>query len=302
MDKPTIQAAVWHAADQLFSAGIRPTVANIREITKRGSAGTINQALKEWWRDLSCRVNAQERRPDVPEPVAEAMCQLWATSLDRAEHALQTYREDAEQQVKHAKAQYALADLSRAQTEERCRALEEEAAALHLSNAELQRNLAAESALRKELDSRAKSIREEAGKAVAEMNASLLRMEKQCELEKEHYQTLERSLTAQAADSRRMRLQAEKRLAETQACAAATEKALRAEVLEYKERCARQSERSALLDERIGMLEFELNQAKDKMHALLSENTMLGSLTAGALVPARIAARMKTYRVKKRRF
>lgn len=302
MDKPTIQAAVWHAADQLFSAGIRPTVANIREITKRGSAGTINQALKEWWRDLSCRVSAQERRPDVPEPVAEAMCQLWATSLDRAEHALQTYREDAKKQVMQAKAQHALADTSRAQAEERCRSLEEQVAALRLSNAELQRSLAAESALRKELDSRSRSIREEASKAVADMHASLLRMEKQCEQEKEHYQAMERNLTEQAAESRRMRQQAEKRLAEIQANAASAERSYQAEVLDYKERCGRHSERNALLDQRISMLEVELNQAKEKIHVLLSENTMLSSLSSGTFIPAKVGNRMKAYRVKKRRF
>jgi chromosome segregation ATPase len=300
MDKPTIQAAVWHAADQLFAAGIRPTVANVREITRRGSAGTINQALKDWWRDLSSRVSSRERRPDVPEPVADVMCQLWATSLDRAEHALLAYREDADRQVTEATALLASAEKSREQAEHRCRMLEEQLAVLHLSYAELQRTLAAETALRNESDSRIQSTRKEAARAMADMHASLMRMEKQCEMEKEHYQTMERNLAAQADESRLMRQQADKRLADLQADAASKEQAYRIEVLGYKERCARQSERSTLLEQRIGKLEFELNQAAERIHALIRENTMLRSVSSQAL--ARFSPRFKASRAKKRRF
>jgi chromosome segregation ATPase len=302
MDNPTIQAAVWHAADQLFAAGIRPTVANVREITKRGSAGTINQALKDWWRDLSSRVSSRERRPDVPEPVADAMCRLWATSLDRAEHALLAYREDADRQVTEAKALLVTAEKSRGQADIRCRMLEEQLAALQLSSAELQRNLAAETALRKESDSRIRSIREEAAKVVAEMHASLMRMEKQCEMDKEHYQTMERNLTGQADETRLMRQQAEKRLADFQADAASMEQAYRTEVVDHKERCARQSERSALLEQRIGKLELELDQALERIHTLISENTMLRKVSSQAPGGARISARLKASRAKKRRF
>lgn len=302
MDKPTIQAAVWRAADQLFSAGIRPTVANIREITQRGSAGTINQALKDWWRDLSCRVSTSERRPDIPEPVADAMRQLWACSLDRAEHALHAHREDADRQVNEAMALLAGAEQSKEQAIQRCRVLEEQLAALQQSGAELQRALAAEAALRNEADARIRSIREEASRAVADMHALLVRVEKQSEAERERFQAMERNLVAQADENRLLRQQAEKRLADLQADAAEMERAYRAEVLEFKERCARQSERSVLLEQRVGMLDLELNQAANRIQSLISENAMLGKLSSRALLASRISPRLHAARLKKRRF
>jgi hypothetical protein len=302
MDKPTIQTAVWHAADQLFAAGVRPTVANIREITKRGSAGTINQALKDWWHDLSCRVSERDRRPDIPEPVADAMCQLWAASLDRAERSLLVHREDAERQVKEAKALQASAERSGEQAQQRCKLLEEQLADLRLSCAALQRQLAAETALRSESDSRIRDLRVEAAKSMADMNASIMRLEKQSELEKDRYQSMERGLAAQADESKLMRRQAEKRLADLQAAAASMEAHYREQVLEYQERCARQSERAELLEQRIAMLEHDLKQAAERAHALMSENIELRSLTSRTLVPTRTSPRFKASRLKKRRY
>ena len=77
----TIQEAVWQAAESLMSQGIRPTVANVREITQRGSAGTINDSLKEWWQDLAKRINVNAIHPDIPEPVVAVMQQLWHVAL-----------------------------------------------------------------------------------------------------------------------------------------------------------------------------------------------------------------------------
>jgi flagellar biosynthesis GTPase FlhF len=302
MDKPTIQAAVWHAADQLFAAGIRPTVASIREITKRGSAGTINQALKDWWHDLSCRVSDRDRRPDIPEPVADAMCQLWAASLERAERSLHVHRVDAERQVKEASASQAAAERSAEQAQRQCRLLEEQLADLRLSYAALQRQLAAEAALRSESDSRIRDLRAEAAKSMADMHASIMRLEKQGELEKERYQSMERSLAAQADESKLMRRQAEKRLADLHAASASIEAHYREQILEYQERCARQSERGGLLEQRISMLEHDLKQAAERAHALMSENMELKSLASRALVPTRTSPRFKAARLKKRRY
>lgn len=302
MEKPTIQTAVWRAADQLFADGVRPTVANIREITKRGSAGTINQALKDWWHDLSHRVTKTERRPDVPEAVADAMCQLWTVSLDRAEHALRTHRENAERQVSEAQALQSDAEKRRTQAELRSRMLEQQLEALQRSHADLQLALAAETALRKDAESRIRSAKEEAGKLAAETHASIVRVEKQIEVEKERYRSMERNLMAQADRNKALRKQAEQRLAELHAAFADAEIAYRAEVLDCKERSARQSERCALLEQRIAVLENELKQAAQHIHSLLNENTMLKSLPAQTLIAAKTSSRLKALRMKKRRF
>jgi chromosome segregation ATPase len=290
MDKPTIQSAVWHAADQLFADGIRPTVANIREITKRGSAGTINQALKEWWHDLSRRVTTSEQQLDVPDAVADAMRNLWAASLERAENALLAYKEDAERQVAEAKSLHAAAEARSKQTEEQNHALEKQIDELHATNVGLQRSLAAEAALRKEAESRIQAIKAEAD-----------RMSIAIGTEKERCRTMERRLTAQAEENKTMRRQAEKRLADLQAASAAMENAYRAEILECKERGARQSERTAFLEQRITVLEHELHRAGEKIQSLLNENTMLGTLSSRPLLAAKTSPRGKLMRTKKRR-
>lgn len=302
MEKPTIQAAVWRAADQLFADGIRPTVANIREITKRGSAGTINQALKAWWHDLSDRVMKADRRPDVPEAVADAMCQLWAASLDRAEHALHVHRLDAERQVSEAKERQSAAEKRLEQAELHCQMLAQELASLQLSNADLQRALAAEAALRQDAEARIRMVKEEAGKLAADMHAAVVRVEKQIELEKERYRSMERNLTAQADRSKALRKQAEQRLAELQAACANAENAYRTEVLGHKERSARQSERCALLEQRIAALETELKQTTHSMQSLMNENTLLRSFPSRTLIAAKTSSRLKALRTKKRRF
>jgi hypothetical protein len=302
MDKPTIQAAVWHAADQLFAAGIRPTVANIREITKRGSAGTINEALKDWWRDLSYRVSTRERHPDIPEPVADAMHQTWTLALECAEQALLSYREDADRQIREAHSLQSVAEQSHEQAMHRCQQLDQQLSKIQQSSAELQRALAAETALRKESDSRIRAIRDEAARTVSDMHVSLLRMERHTELEKERYHSMERNMLAQVDENRLMRQQAEKRLADLQANAAHMETSYRAGMLDYQERCARQSERNALLEQRIGVLELGLNQAAEKIQALITENIILSNLSSRALLAARITPRFNAPRLKKRRF
>jgi hypothetical protein len=96
---------------------------------------------------------------------------------------------------------------------------------------------------------------------------------------------MERNLGAQVDENRLMRQQAEKRLADLQADADNMDSA----ILDYKERCARQSERNALLEQRIGMMELDLNQAAERVHVLISENTILGNLSSRALLAARVA-------------
>ena len=90
MRTQTIQDAVWQAADQLMAQGIRPTVANVREITQRGSAGTINDALKDWWQELAKRMSVQSVHPDLPDTVAALMQQLWQLALIELRNATKT--------------------------------------------------------------------------------------------------------------------------------------------------------------------------------------------------------------------
>src|SRR4030065_164620 len=101
------------AADELLADGQRPTVANVRNRIGRGSAGTINAALQEWWADLSQRLAQAGSRPEVPAPIAEAMSQLWAAALEQAHNALAEYRHEADRKVAEAADTAATALLAR---------------------------------------------------------------------------------------------------------------------------------------------------------------------------------------------
>ena len=88
----SIQEVVWQAADELMAQGVRPTVANVREITQRGSAGTINDALKEWWQQLAKRISLQQQvEAQIPEEIIGLVQQFWQQALVAGEAAFYNF-------------------------------------------------------------------------------------------------------------------------------------------------------------------------------------------------------------------
>lgn len=151
---PSIQQAVWKAADQLMAQGVRPTVANVREVTRRGSAGTINDALKDWWQDLAERLSNRIPQPDVPEPVIEMTRQLWEMSLKHGEEAFKTLREESQEQARKAEDERQLAVQALEQQRHRLEDLQVRAEHLQAAEKELLSGLAAEQARRQEAENR----------------------------------------------------------------------------------------------------------------------------------------------------
>lgn len=151
---PSIQQAVWKAADQLMTQGVRPTVANVREVTRRGSAGTINDALKDWWQDLAERLSNRIPQPDVPEPVIEMTRQLWEMSLKHGEEAFKTLREESLEQARKAEDERQLAVQALEQQRHRLEDLQVRAEHLQAAEKELLSGLAAEQARRQEAENR----------------------------------------------------------------------------------------------------------------------------------------------------
>jgi hypothetical protein len=151
---PSIQQAVWKAADQLMAQGVRPTVANVREVTRRGSAGTINDALKDWWQDLAERLSNRIPQPDVPEPVIEMTRQLWEMSLKHGEEAFKTLREESLEQARKAEDERQLAVQALEQQRHRLEDLQVRAEHLQAAEKELLSGLAAEQARRQEAENR----------------------------------------------------------------------------------------------------------------------------------------------------
>ncbi|HEX5277996.1 MAG TPA: DNA-binding protein [Fluviicoccus sp.] len=150
---PSIQQAVWKAADQLMAQGVRPTVANVREVTRRGSAGTINDALKDWWQDLAERLSNRIPQPDVPEPVIDMTRQLWEMSLKHGEEAFKTLREESLEQARKAEDERQLAVQALEQQRHRLEDLQSRTEHLQAAEKELLSGLAAEQARRQEAES-----------------------------------------------------------------------------------------------------------------------------------------------------
>lgn len=103
---PVTAADVATACDELLAAGGRPTVEKVREILGRGSMTTINKFLNTWWADLSERVAAFEKRPAVPDPLADLIANAWSAALELARtHAQNELAErSAVVEARHAEA------------------------------------------------------------------------------------------------------------------------------------------------------------------------------------------------------
>ncbi|MBH1969863.1 hypothetical protein FK216_01465 [Moraxellaceae bacterium AER2_44_116] len=184
----TIQEAVWQAAESLMSQGIRPTVANVREITQRGSAGTINDSLKEWWQDLAKRINVNAIHPDIPEPVVAVMQQLWHVALTHGESAFDKFKEEAQLQVDNAQ-QSKIAALERLQhADNQMTHLQAKIDVLKESERQLQTTLATESALRSQSEQQLEAVRLHSQKALSDVETLKSQLEKELALLAAQYQ------------------------------------------------------------------------------------------------------------------
>lgn len=301
MNKQTIQSAVWQAADQLFAQGMRPTVVSVREITKRGSAGTINASLKDWWAHLSQQIATSDKRPDVPEPIVESLRQLWTAALEQADIALLSHRQESERLIKEAQERQADALAAQEAALQQCTEFAAKIKELTSEYAKVQADLAAEAALRRQSESRIQAVKDEAKIISNDMHASVSRMEKQMLIEDERYKSMERNLVAQADESKVLRKQLEKRLLELQSDWQKKESAYRSEIVGYKELLSTQSERSCLQEQRILILEEEILLYKQQSLSLISQKAVLDARLATAKRSIRTTSRGAPIRTKIRR-
>ncbi|MDO8329245.1 MAG: DNA-binding protein [Fluviicoccus sp.] len=184
---PSIQQAVWQAADELMSQGQRPTVASVREITRRGSAGTINDALKVWWENLAERLSNRIPQPEVPEPVVELTRQLWERALEHGEKAFEQLRTDALEQVRVAGEDRHDALSALEQSGLRYQELEQRYAALEAGERDMLARLSSETALRQELEVRLESRQQ----AFNELDQARGQLEKELALLAAQYRNVE---------------------------------------------------------------------------------------------------------------
>lgn len=193
----SIQEAVWQAAESLMSQGVRPTVANVRDITQRGSAGTINDALKTWWQDLAQRISVRAVHPDIPEPVVAVMQQLWQLALTHGESAYQSFKDEAEQKIIAAE-QVKISALTRQQhAENHVSTLEVRLEKLQQSERDLQTTVATETALRAQLEQQLEVVTLQSQKNLADAEAGRSQLEKELALLAAQYQRHEQQFQQQ---------------------------------------------------------------------------------------------------------
>ena len=301
MNKQTIQSAVWQAADQLFARGVRPTVVSVREITQRGSAGTINTSLKDWWANLSQEIAAKDKSPNVPEPIVESLRQLWSAALEQADIALTSHRQEADRLVKEAQERQAEAIAAQESAQQQNAASAVKIKELELEYAKSQAGFAAEAALRHQAESTIQAVKDAAKVIADDMYASVSRMEKQMQIEDERYKSMERNLVAQADENKVLRKQLEKRLLELQSDWEKKEVAYRIEQTEYTNLLLKKSEENRLLEQKVLTLSEELALLKQQTQSLFNQNLTLNARIIAANRSIRTASRNIPIKTKIRR-
>jgi len=277
-DNPPVEntrALVKRVADELLVEGHRPTVANVRARTGRGSAGTINAALKEWWLDLAARIARVESHPGVPEAITESTSRLWSAALAEAHEALAAYREEADEKVTQAEENAETTLLVCQQAEERDAARAESYRLLEQVRMDLERRLAAESSRREAEERRTQELQAELQHATAEAKQRHAYLEQLIEREREHNVATETRLVAQVDEHKIARLQSEHALRDKMNSWREQESRFQKQLQELHERHAYAQGRIVALDEQAEFLTNKLNQLQAEKELLIGQVSSL---------------------------
>ncbi|MHB8622882.1 MAG: DNA-binding protein [Sulfuricaulis sp.] len=258
---------VKQTADRLLAEGIRPTVASVRQRTGRGSAGTINAALKEWWQELAQRLAAIANRPELPAPLLEAADRLWEAALLQAHEALAQYRHEADAKVEDANAAVETATQVQQLAEVLKAAAKQQVTELERIRLDLEKQLSAESARREQAESRFQEIQTEAAQRVQEAHQRTAQLEKLLILEQERYANTERRLVAAADEQKMAREEAEQTLQEHAASWRAQETQLHQQLQSLREQQAKLQGRATALEEQLVALNHQFQALQQEKEA-----------------------------------
>ncbi len=115
---------VFELADELLMEGIRPSQSKIREMIEgQPSNTTIGDALRDYWIDLGGRILTLRSRPDIPQPLFEAIKGVWDAALAHAEATYQEKQRQLAQKESDANARVEKAQLDRQAALERMETL-----------------------------------------------------------------------------------------------------------------------------------------------------------------------------------
>lgn len=262
LDSPHLDTRVLvkRVADELLSDGQRPTVANVRARTRRGSASTINAALQEWWQELAARIARAQSQPDMPEAIIESASRLWSAALEQAHDALAVYRAETDKKVAHAEENNKTALLACQQADERYTVLTESHSRLDQVRMDLERRLATESSRREAEEHRTHELKAELQQATEEAKQRHAYLEQRLEREHDQYAVMEKRLFTQADEHKTARIQAEQTLRDKINSWREQESRLQKQLQELHERHANAQGRIVALDKQAESLTSKLNQ------------------------------------------
>jgi uncharacterized protein (DUF3084 family) len=87
-------ALIFAAADELKTQGLKPTLAEVREVLGAGSYSTISTGMRKW----RAHANNKHAGMEVPEPIQQELtkagCELWTVAQRLAEAAWNGEREE----------------------------------------------------------------------------------------------------------------------------------------------------------------------------------------------------------------
>lgn len=252
---------VKQAADALLAEGIRPTVINVRARTGRGSAGTINTALQEWWQTLAKRLAQVETRPEIPEPVFAVAEQLWDAALRQAEAALAKESEKLKHAQEAAAVEVETARRAQRAAEERAVGLAQRLEVAEQIRLELERGLAGKTAQKDHLDTQLNGVREVLSQKEQFLRDQIKRHEAQLERERGQLASLEQRLVAQLDEQKTARERLEKLLQHRD-----NQWREREETLQRQWQAA--SNEAAQIQVRLKLLEENLQEAKREAQRL----------------------------------
>ncbi len=266
---------VKRVADELLSNGQRPTVANVRARTGRGSASTINAALQEWWQDLATRIARAQSQPDMPEAIIESASRLWSAALEQAHDALAVYRAETDKKVVQAEENAKTALLVCQQAEERDAARAESYRLLEQVRMDLERRLAAENSRREAEERRTQELQAEFQRTTVEAKQRHAYLEQLIEREREHNVATETRLVTQVDEHKIARLQSEHALRDKINFWREQESRLQKKLQELHERHANAQGRIVALDEQAESLTNKLNQLQAEKELLIGRVSSL---------------------------
>ncbi|MEA3409934.1 MAG: DNA-binding protein [Pseudomonadota bacterium] len=269
------------SAWEILLAGDRPTQRNVIDRMGGGSPNTVNEVLKDFWRELGERL----QRPSVPEAIVQTVDDLWAQAVSEAQSTQRQYRESANVQIDSAQEEMLEAKRKLSATEASLETGQQEIVVLRDRVTGLSSELASTTAHLEEMIRRAELAEANAEELERVLDERLLLHEEKISKERESAKTLNAGLRRQLED-RTAKLEE-------------TRQKIKALETEVRVRNEEQQKRDEVLEQRLADLQAQLqSRGEDLTNARTESEALRANLTA--VDQARQATEIRTERLEAR--